>query len=449
MNSQAFTFPECSLACPLVVELDEKVGKLEGENEELRQLVHELKNANEKLKKELAESKRPDYVKPKRKQENPKKPGRKKGHRGESRRVPDHVDEVVEVRPLVECPDCGHKVSDPVEWRDRYVEEIVLPKVHVTKLKIPRSYCSRCDKIVEPTVRDVMPKRQLGNKLRSYVVYLREELRLPVNMVQKHLGDFGIKVSEGTVENVCSEAAEILGPHYQALKEELRESKATNNDETGKRIEGKTCWEWVFAKPDTVIFHSDERRSHKVMEEFYGKHPKPVLGSDCYTAYNPLDAVKQRCWAHLLDDSSELESEEGRALHEKLKSLYSLGKIMDKGPPSTREVKAQYCEDRLRDLVNRNWSDPGARRVVKLLKKHMGEWFNFVRYPEVEPTNNLAERVLRPEVVFRKIIGGHRAWNGARKHDILRSTLATCRLRGENFMDFLEEQYWKSTTSQT
>jgi hypothetical protein len=112
-------------------------------------------------------------------------------------------------------------------------------------------------------------------------------------------------------------------------------------------------------------------------------------------------------------------------------------------------VKAQYCEDRSRDLVNRDWSDPEARRVVKLLKKHLGEWFNFVRYPEVEPTNNLAERVLRPEVVFRKIIGGHRSWNGARKHDILRSTLATCRLKGENFMDFLEEQYRKSITSQT
>jgi transposase len=352
------------------------------------------------------------------------------------------------LEPLKRCPKCGRKVSEPQEWRARYIEEIILPHIHVTECGIPRSYCPNCDCMVEPRPDGILPKRQLGNKLRSYIVYLREELRLPVNMVQKHLDDFGVKVSEGTVENICSEAAEILKPHYQAMKEELGESKATNNDETGKRIEGETCWEWVFAKHDTAVFHSDRRRSHDVMEEFYGEHPKPVLGSDCYTAYNPLDAVKQRCWAHLLDGSSGLESEEGRALHEKLKSLYSLGKIMDKGPPSAREAKAQYCEDRLKNLVNSNWSDPETRRVVKLLKKHQGEWFNFVRYPEVEPTNNLAERVLRPEVVFRKIIGGHRSWNGARKHDILRSTLATCRLRGESFMGFLEEQYRKSITSQ-
>ena len=448
MNSQAFAFPECSLACPLVVELEEKVRKLEEENEGLRQLVHELRDANEKLEKELAESKKPDYVKPRRKKENPKRSGRKRGHKGTSRRTPDHVDEVEILKPVKRCPKCGRKVSEPQEWRTRYKEKIILPRIHVTKYEIPRSYCSNCDCMVEPILDGILPKRRLENKLRSYVVYLREELRLPVNMVQKHLSDFGVKISEGTVENICSEAAKILEPHYQAIKEELRESKATNNDETGKRIEGMTCWVWVFAKPDAAVFHSDERRSHDVMEEFYGKRPKPVLGSDCYTAYNPLDAVKQRCWAHLLDDSSELESREGRALHEKLKSLHLLGKIMDKGPPSAREAKAQYCEGKLQDLLNSNWSDPEARRVVKLLKKHQGEWFNFVRYPEVDSTNNLAERVLRPEVVFRKIIGGHRSWNGARKHDILRSTLATCRLRGESFMGFLEEQYRKSITSQ-
>jgi len=100
----------------------------------------------------------------------------------------------------------------------------------------------------------------------------------------------------------------------------------------------------------------------------------------------------------------------------------------------------------LRDLVDRDWSDPEVEKVVKMVKKYQGEWFNFIRYKEVEPTNNLAERVLRPEVVFRKIIGCHRFWNGAKKHDILRSTLATCKLRGENFMDFLENKYGKSIT---
>ncbi|KXB08434.1 hypothetical protein AKJ55_00995 [candidate division MSBL1 archaeon SCGC-AAA382M17] len=231
------------------------------------------------------------------------------------------------------------------------------------------------------------------------------------------------------------------------MKKELREAEATNNDETGKRIEGKTCWEWVFAKPGAVVLQSDKRRSHEVMEEQYGENPKPVLGSDCYNAYNPLNAVKQKCWSHLLDDSSDLEEEEGESLHESLKELYSHSKERDRGPPLLRELNARYCEGKLRNLVDRDWSNPETRKVAKMVKKHLGEWFNFIRYEEVEPTNNLAERILRPEVVFRKIIGCHRSWNGARKHDILRSTLATCKMRDENFIDFLETQYGKSITS--
>ncbi|KXA99062.1 hypothetical protein AKJ41_06010 [candidate division MSBL1 archaeon SCGC-AAA259O05] len=74
-------------------------------------------------------------------------------------------------------------------------------------------------------------------------------------------------------------------------------------------------------------------------------------------------------------------------------------------------------------------------------------WFNFVGYKEIEPTNNLAERVLRLEVVFWKIIGGHRSWNGVRKHNILRSTMAARKLRELNSMKFLENRLKKSTTS--
>lgn len=61
----------------------------------------------------------------------------------------------------------------------------------------------------------------------------------------------------------------------------------------------------------------------------------------------------------------------------------------------------------MRDLFNLEWNDPDAERVAKMVKRIRGEWLNFVRYKKVETTKNLAERVLRPEVVFRKIIGGY------------------------------------------
>ncbi|KXB05451.1 hypothetical protein AKJ49_00785 [candidate division MSBL1 archaeon SCGC-AAA382A03] len=175
---------------------------LREENGELKQAVQELEEAKKELEDELAEEKKPDYVQPNRKKENPEPSGRKANHKGVSREKPSHVDTVKSLNPLKTCPDCGEKVSKPQEWRERYREEIILPRYHVTKFRLPRSYCSRCDKLVEPEAGGILPQRQLGNKLRSYVVYLREELRLPVNMVRKHL----LAYSTQTVE-LCTELA--------------------------------------------------------------------------------------------------------------------------------------------------------------------------------------------------------------------------------------------------
>ena len=47
------------------------------------------------------------------------------------------------------------------------------------------------------------------------------------------------------------------------------------------------------------------------------------------------------------------------------------------------------------------------------LLRHLGEWLVFLDDPRVPPTNNLAERALRPLVVLRKITFGSRSHAGA------------------------------------
>jgi transposase len=51
----------------------------------------------------------------------------------------------------------------------------------------------------------------------------------------------------------------------------------------------------------------------------------------------------------------------------------------------------------------------------------------------VEPTNNPAERALRPAVVQRKIWGCHRTKGGAENRDIIMSVMGTMKLQGKNF----------------
>ena len=50
--------------------------------------------------------------------------------------------------------------------------------------------------------------------------------------------------------------------------------------------------------------------------------------------------------------------------------------------------------------------------------------------PAVPPTNNAAERALRPLVIARKISGGTRSLNGSHTRMMLQSVVATWDLRG-------------------
>ncbi len=61
--------------------------------------------------------------------------------------------------------------------------------------------------------------------------------------------------------------------------------------------------------------------------------------------------------------------------------------------------------------------------------------FEFVRNPEVDGTNNAAERAIRPVVIARKVSGGSRSDKGAKNYEILMSVVQTLRQNGKNLVD--------------
>ena len=65
-------------------------------------------------------------------------------------------------------------------------------------------------------------------------------------------------------------------------------------------------------------------------------------------------------------------------------------------------------------LLDSEYEHKRPRRFVDNLLKRKKEWlFNFVMNPDVEPTNNRAERALRSSVIYRKVSGGSRSEKGA------------------------------------
>jgi len=69
--------------------------------------------------------------------------------------------------------------------------------------------------------------------------------------------------------------------------------------------------------------------------------------------------------------------------------------------------------------------------------KFEDEWFTFLKYEEVEPTNNLAERSLRPVVLKRKISQQSRSWESQRSYAMQASLYMTSKLRNQNYLEVL------------
>jgi hypothetical protein len=74
---------------------------------------------------------------------------------------------------------------------------------------------------------------------------------------------------------------------------------------------------------------------------------------------------------------------------------------------------------------------------------HFDEWLLFLREPQVPPTNNHAERMLRPAVITRKVGGCNKTLLGALVHSILASILVTCKQQGRKFLE-LARQLWSA-----
>ena len=82
---------------------------------------------------------------------------------------------------------------------------------------------------------------------------------------------------------------------------------------------------------------------------------------------------------------------------------------------------------RVRTLARRHIDDPGLRRFMVTLGNAASGLLPFVVDPEVPPTNNAAERLLREPVVLRKMRGGLRAAASM----LVMSALPTCRTTWE------------------
>ncbi|HEX8999920.1 MAG TPA: transposase [Blastocatellia bacterium] len=94
-------------------------------------------------------------------------------------------------------------------------------------------------------------------------------------------------------------------------------------------------------------------------------------------------------------------------------------------------------ESELDELLTRHAHNPAARNLKERFLTHRDKLLVFLHDPEIPPTNNESERVLRTSVIHRKVTNGFRSDWGAKAYAALQSVIATAQLKGENIFDAL------------
>ena len=421
-------------------------------------LVDRVDELERRLDQNSSNSSKPPSSDPPGTQREPKKspsgksPGGQPGHKGSFQKPfpEDRVDESKAVVPE-RCEHCDHalKGRDSKPHRHQVVE---LPPIElfIKEYLLHALKCGRCGKVTRGKLPKDASARMMGPRLTALTALLSGSFRMSKREVQAFLkAVFELDIALGTVTR-CEEV--VTAAIEPAVKEAIVYARAqpyANMDETGWKERRETAWLWTLDTALVTVFRIDAKRSRDAMKELLGDFAG-VLGSDRFGAYSAYWRRRQLCWAHLLRDFEAMRAMRGkpgsigRRLLSRARRIFVLWHRVKDGKLSRKKFKKRLpyhqlsLEALLRegaDLVHGKKIRNTCRRILKLRKS----LWTFAHIKGVEPTNNSAERALRPAVLWRKGSFGTHSPKGSRFAQSILTVRATLKKQGRDLFGFLTQ----------
>jgi transposase len=326
-----------------------------------------------------------------------------------------------------------------------------LPEVtaRVTEHQGPARPCPHCGTLNHAPIPAAIRAHALGPRLAAVMAYLsgaRPDSKRGVEEVVETV--FGVPVALGTVAAVEREASAALAQAHAEAAAAVRRAPAKNADETGWKVAGRLCWLWAAVTTRAAFFVIHARRGAAGLSALLGETITGIRTTDRWSAYQRLDVYRrQLCWAHLLRDFQALVERggPGEALgHELLclaEDVFHWWYRVRDGTMQRSSLRTYIDSQRpwLRDLLQGGAACGCAKTAAcceNLLALEPALW-TFVRVEGVEPTNNAAERALRPAVLWRRRSFGCRSDAGCRFAERMLTVVQTLRLQRRGVLDYL------------
>lgn len=378
-----------------------------------------------------------------------KKQGGQRGHKRNLRPLlpPDHVSKHIPGQ----CAGCGHSLhgEDPNPLRRQSID-IPTVKPIVTEDQLHSLTCPRCG--MSNTL-DIPTKPSVGPVLTGLISFLTIRHRQSKRLVQSLLENvFGVELSLGMICNLEQRVSAALAAAHQEASTAIQKAPSLNIDDSGffeGRGEGRknSAHIWALVTPLLSVFYVRLSKGAEVVQALL-KDFAGIMISDRAKAYLWVDAAKrQLCWAHLLRDFEGwkrhglLAEAIADGIQEQIGEFFVLWWEL-KEKRFERKVfqeKMVPIRARVEELLEVALHVPGISGSAKdMVSVKAGLW-SFVDNNGVEPTNNEAERVLRPAVIMKKLTFGTMSEGGSRFVERVLTVETTLRKQGKDALAFIVE----------
>lgn len=397
----------------------------------------------------------------------PKKRGAPAGHPPWQRPKPKRIDRIVPVPAPEVCARCNQPLQPVEQVHEHLQEDIVLePRTVVTRFVHQQGYCAHCGKNLWSLGPGEMPGAYVGPAAKATAVYMRYELNVPERKISRFFNDFfGLKFVPASACGFERQATRRGRPLYEDLRQKIRSLPVVHGDETSWRNDGQAHWAWYAGNADLAFFHLDRHRTGEAAQTLLGERFEGTLVADAYASYNCVHPRhRQSCLAHLKTKAKELQQElallKGPAadpaairfcqkIQGWVKDVCQAHQKLCRGRwnAKTSRLKGRQLRQKLQALCRKKHRHPKAEAFrQRLTGQEQSLFFTCFNRPNVPPTNNHAERSLRPLVIMRKVIHGTRSRKGMENHSVLRSLFETARRQGKKPHQFFLSLLTQSTT---
>lgn len=392
-------------------------------------------------------------------------------------RASEECDQRHEVLPTT-CQGCGASLRGYDHHPHRH-QEIELPRIEpvVIEYRLHQLNCDACGQQTRAALPAGVSALGYGERLSAVVSLLSGPYRHSYRQVCALMEDvFNVRVSRGSVGRLREEMSEALSDPVAEAKDYVQLQPKLNSDETsfpqGNRDGGNPQrtkgWLWVLVTPLVSFFEVVLSRSQQTAKALIGESYRGIVISDRYSAYGWIDLKhRQVCWAHLKRDLTAMAErmgvshEIGDALLRRERRLFRWWHRFRDGTVSRAQFIEQVnylriglkavLEEAANLPIQADEKTPLAKTVRtsrRLLTVEPALW-TFVYTEGVEPTNNAAERALRPAVIWRRTSFGSQSQRGSQFVTRLLTVTTSLKAQGRNILDFLTQACLAARTGQT